>query len=64
MSRYFHTHNAHQAGGTVRLFHHEYKCYIAAEGSFAEDAVIKDGRRSIVPESHCKISGEKLYFLS
>jgi len=41
---------ANQAGGTVRLFHRENECYIAAEGSFAEDpAVVEDGRSFI----HC-----------
>ena len=39
----------HQAGSTVRLFHREYECYIAAEGSFAEDpAVVEDGRRNMI----------------
>ena len=34
-----------QAGATVRLFHGENECYVAAEGSFAEDhAVVEDGR--------------------
>ena len=47
------THITVQSGGTVRLFHREYECYIAAEGSFAEDpAVVEDGRWSIVHESH------------
>ena len=36
-----------QAGTTVRLFHAEDECYIAAEGSFAEEpAVVEDGRSS------------------
>ena len=34
-----------QAGKTVRLFHREYECYIAAEGSFAGDpSVVEDGQ--------------------
>ena len=34
-----------QANLSVRLFHREYECYIAAEGSFAEDKkiVVEDG---------------------
>ena len=40
-----HTLHVVQAGTTVRLFHGEYECYIAAEGSFAEEpAVVEDGR--------------------
>ena len=40
-----HTLHFDQAGATVRLFHAEDECYIAAEGSFAEDpAVVEDGR--------------------
>ena len=42
-------HITHQAGSTVRLFHREYECYIAAEGSFAEDpAVVEDGRWNMI----------------
>ena len=33
-----------QAGQSVRLFHREYECYIAAEGSFADlPPVVEDG---------------------
>ena len=33
-----------QAGQSVRLFHRECECYIAAEGSFAEHPpVVEDG---------------------
>ena len=51
-------HITHQAGGTVRLFHREYECYIAAEGSFAEDpAVVEDGRRNMLKRSKVECSG-------
>ena len=43
----------------MRLFHCEYDCYIAAEGSFAEDpAVIEDGKQplSLHPLSNVPIS--------
>ena len=42
-------HIIQQAGGTLRLFHREYECYIAAEGSFARDpAVVEDGRWNVI----------------
>ena len=36
-----------QAGNCARLFHREYECYIAAEGSFAENSIlVEDGEFS------------------
>ena len=44
-----HTLHIDQAGATVRLFHREYECYIAAEGSFAEEpSVVEEGRWSVI----------------
>ena len=38
-----------QAGAVVRLFHREGECYVAAEGSFAENpAVVEDGRANVM----------------
>ncbi len=38
-----------QAGSTVRLFHREHECYVAAEGSFTElPPVTEDGTSQLL----------------